>query len=199
MEYVQSMLLFQKDTLGALKHLHDKFQSIASFPWPMNTVLIFEPNYIRRVLKENSQNYTKGTQTDQLRPVMGNGIATNNDFKDWSQNRRVVGREFSRSAIKTYIPKMEQESQKLIEKLKQKSEKVKVDICWEMKNLSFGIVGQTLFGNSLSKEDGRVIHDAVDFTSIITYDYARAFTSSGSDSSLSRSSGLGEVNGWCSA
>lgn len=167
--YFQYTKFFQKDILGAFTQVHHDFGDIGSFPWPMNSVIIYSPEMIKRVLVDQNKKYIKGEQIEELRAVVGNGLATNNDHASWVRNRSIVSKEFNSKAIQLTMSEMHQ---LILEKIKvwQAQENLTVDICEEMKHLTFVIACQIFLGKRFSKEEAQKVNEAVHFTSIVTYE-----------------------------
>lgn len=168
-EYVRH---FQKNILGAFTQVYKEYGAIASFPWPMNSVIIYSPSYAKKVLVESSKNYIKGEQIEELRAVVGNGLATNNDYSSWLKSRSLISKVFTKKSVENFCPIFNEKSIKQIDEwnllLKAKNE-IELDICEQMKLLTFDIACTTLLGAQLSREEAFEINEAVHYTSIVTY------------------------------
>src|SRR5688572_13197992 len=77
LQYYQFARLFQKDVIGGFTKVYEDYGDIASFPWPMNSVIIYSPAFVQKVLIEDGKKYVKGEQIEELRAVVGDGLATN--------------------------------------------------------------------------------------------------------------------------
>ena len=155
---------FQKNILEAFTRVHLEYTDIASFSWPMNSIIIYSPSMFKNVLVENSKSYIKGEQIEELRAIIGNGLATNNDYQSWVKSRALLATEFNNKAISQFINQFETITQKHISTFSGK-----IDMCESMKLLTFSIATQTLLGVTLNTADALMVNIAVHFTSVVTY------------------------------
>lgn len=153
---------FQRDAIGAFTSVNETYGDIASFPWPMNSVIIYSPEYVQKVLIEDGKKYIKGEQIEELRAVVGDGLATNNDYKSWLKSRSIISREFGPRAVKEFEAAFEEIT---ADHLKTWKTNETFDICEDMKFLTFDIACKTLLKSELSREDSKVVNDAVYYTS----------------------------------
>ena len=166
-DYLKYVQFFQNDILGAFTKVNKDFGDIASFPWPMNSIIIYSPEFARRVLVENHRAYIKGEQIEELRAVVGNGLATNNDYASWLKSRTIISKEFGNKAILGFNRIFEKLCLDHISLWKDHNE---FDVCEEMKYLTFKIACETLLGVNLPKSDAEAVNEAVHYTSLITYE-----------------------------
>ena len=167
--FYQYTKFFQKDILGAFTQVHHDFGDIGSFPWPMNSVIIYSPEMIKRVLVDHNKKYIKGEQIEELRAIVGNGLATNNDHSSWVRNRSIVSKEFSSRAIQLTMREIHL---LILEKVNFWKDNCaeSVEICEEMKHLTFVIACQIFLGKRFSEIEAKKVNEAVHFTSIVTYE-----------------------------
>lgn len=167
--FYQYTKFFQKDILGAFTQVHHDYGDIGSFPWPMNSVIIYSPEMIKRVLVDQNKKYIKGEQIEELRAIVGNGLATNNDHSSWVRNRSIVSKEFNSRAIQLT---MQEIHSIIVEKIKSwmSCSEEAVEICEEMKHLTFVIACQIFLGKRFSEAEAKKVNEAVHFTSIVTYE-----------------------------
>ena len=158
---------FQKNILGAFRRVNKEYGAIGSFPWPMNSVIIYSPELTKSVLVENSKSYIKGEQIEELRAIVGNGLATNNDYESWLKSRALLAREFNNKSVQGFIESFEKISSEQFTNWK--GNHFTLDVCEEMKLLTFNIACQTLLGVTLEHKDAQTVNEAVHFTSIVTY------------------------------
>jgi len=165
--YFNYVRFFQRDILGAFTKVNRDYGAIASFPWPMNSVIIYSPELIKSVLVENNRSYIKGEQIEELRAIVGNGLATNNNHESWLKSRALLAREFNNKSVMKMTAVFDELS-------KQKANELKVgetiDLCEVMKLLTFEIACQTILGKKLSTDEANKVNEAVHFTSIVTYE-----------------------------
>ena len=165
--YLNFVSHFQKNILGAFKRVNTEYGPIGSFPWPMNSIIIYSPEFTKSVLVENSKSYIKGEQIEELRAVVGNGLATNNDHESWLKSRALLAREFNNKSVAVFIESFRDISASHFEAWTKDS--FTLDLCEEMKHLTFKIACQTLLGSKLTDQDAKDVNAAVHFTSMVTY------------------------------
>lgn len=166
LSYLRFVSHFQRDILGAFTRTNEEFGEIASFPWPMNSVIIYSPELIKKVLVDDNRSYIKGEQIEELRAVVGDGLATNNDYASWLQSRKLLAREFSKRSLAKFYEIFTEET-KLHFDL---GEETSVDICEEFKALTFKVACRTILGKKLSEKEGELVSSAVDYTSVVVYE-----------------------------
>lgn len=164
--YINFVRAFQRDILGSFTRANLEFGEIASFPWPMNSVIIYSPELIKKVLVDDNRKYIKGEQIEELRAVVGDGLATNNDHESWLQSRKLMAREFSKKSMLKFYKTFAAE----VNSHFAQSAHNEIDICEEFKALTFKIACLTILGKRLSVEEGEIVSAAVDYTSIVVYE-----------------------------
>ncbi len=167
LKFIAHMLHYQRDSLTALERSQREYGNFVSYPWPVSTVIIYDPKIIRTILFDKQQIYVKGVQTDQMRPVMGNGLATNSDRAGWIRNRAIVMKEMSAAALRSFAGVIEGLTEKELSGWKPGS----VDLTYRMRKLTFEIVGRTLLGAQLSQKDSDEVDEAVLFTSALAHEH----------------------------
>ena len=167
--YYQYVKNFQKDILKAFTNAYQEYGPIVSFPWPMNSILIYDPEIIKIVLINQEKIFNKGEQIEELRAVVGNGLATNLNQETWLRSRKLLSREFGQKAIVGYSQQFSDLTLEMIKGWNQQ-DKQTIDICQEMKYLTFHIACQTIIGGRLSHEQAMLIERAVSYTAQVTYE-----------------------------
>lgn len=168
LKYLRYVKHFQNNILGAFTQVNREYKDIASFPWPMNSIIIYSPEFAKSVLVDNNKNYIKGEQIEELRAIVGNGLATNNNHESWLKSRALLAREFNNKSVGTFIEQFDSMSKAKFNLWQNRS--TPIDICEEMKFLTFEIACATLLGVNLSTEDAIKVNKAVHFTSVVTYE-----------------------------
>jgi cytochrome P450 len=168
--FVKLMFHFKRDSLGALEATEEQFGDIASYGWPINTVIIYCPKLIKQVLGDKNKIYVKGSQTDEMKIVMGNGLVTNNDRKSWLRSRVIVSKELGPAPITLFSKIIKELSVQMVQKWKA-NKSTDLDFSLEMRNITFSIAGKTLLGSDLTNEDARIVDEAVLFTSKMAHDH----------------------------
>ncbi len=164
-EYFKYVKMFQKNILDAFTRTHEKYGKIASFPWPMNSIIIYDPKMIKEVLIEKNRSFIKGEQIEEIRAVVGNGLATNNDFNLWIRNRSIISKEFGNNAIRKYEQTIRGLTLQELDGLERD-----VNICDFTKLLTFNIACEIFLGANLGVEKSKIVNEAVHYTSIVTYE-----------------------------
>lgn len=115
--------------------------------------LIYHPDHVKRVLQENHFNYNKDLFTYNVtRPVLGNGLFTNNG-ESWLHQRRLMQPAFHRKRLATYATMMTEAADAMLAdwQTREKADGA-IDIAEEMMSLTLRIVGQALFSIDLTHE-----------------------------------------------
>lgn len=165
-EYFNYVKSFQENILKAFTSVHQDYGAIASFPWPMNSIIIYDPDLIKTVLVDDAKKYIKGEQIEELKAVVGNGLATNNDHKSWVRNRGLVSREFAGSAVNNAASNICEITDRHISDLKEGD----IDFCHAMKFLTFDIACKIFLGIDASGDIAKKVNDAVEYNSIVIYE-----------------------------
>ena len=166
LKYFHYVRSFQKNILESFTQVNREYGDIASFPWPMNSVIIYDPALIKVVLSDKNRDYIKGEQIEELRAVVGDGLATNNHYDSWLKSRKLLAKEFNNKSVATYFDDFVSLTIKQSESWKNETI---IDLCQEMKALTFHIACQTILGGSLPEDKATLVDEAVSFTSIVTY------------------------------
>ncbi len=160
------MLHFRRDSLGALEDCHRRYGPLVAFGWPIDTVIVFRPEDIRRVLVDNHDNYVKGAQTRELRVVMGEGLVTNDDRVSWARRRALVNHALGITAVRAAVPVVEALADAAVARLGAMGE---VEITREMRRLTFGIAARVFLGTSLTDDEAEQIDAAVLYASHVVH------------------------------
>ncbi len=166
--FIRLMRLFQRDSLRALEESYRLYGPIVKYPWPINTVLVFDPKIAKQVFIDKNQIYDKGTQTDTLRPVLGNGLPTNSDRESWLNNRVIISRELGQKLIKNFSGTMMQICD---ESLDTWQDGMSINPAETIRILTFKIAGRVLMASDLSAEDSKKVDEAVIYTSHLAHEH----------------------------
>ncbi|CBW25737.1 putative cytochrome P450 family protein [Halobacteriovorax marinus SJ] len=165
-DYLQWLQFFKADTLDAFIQLQKTYPRIASFPWPMNSVIIYDPELINDLLVKNYRDFQKGDQVLEVSAVIGRGIAVNNNFKSWSRKRAIIAKDFSRPNIVTFENVIRRITQ---QKFSSFSSIEEVEIFDFFKDITFEISCETLLGKRLSSEESSRFKEALEVCSEISF------------------------------
>lgn len=169
LDYFKYVKMFQADILDAFTSVNRDYGAIGSFPWPMNSVIIYCPKLIKEVLNEKNRDFIKGEQIEELKAVVGNGLATNNDHESWLHSRKLMAKEFNNKSVAQYLETFEELTKEQLRSWGAERDQKEIDVCREMKFLTFKIASKTILGGELSQETAEAVDKAVTFTSIVTY------------------------------
>lgn len=117
-------------------------------------VVIAHPDGVERVLRSNRDNYFKGPIYDNLRLLLGDGLATR-EGPGWKTRRRQLQPAFHPRRVRAQVPGMIAEAERALAELRALVPTGGVvDVSAAMTRLTFGIVGRSLFGLDLVTEAG---------------------------------------------
>jgi cytochrome P450 len=138
--------------------------------WP--TYLLFHPDHVRHVLQEKHTNYGKDLYTyNMLRPVVGNGLITN-DGSSWLRQRRLVQPAFHRQRLGSLAGVVTEQTLAMLERWRS-VDVSPLDVSAEMGNLALQIAALALFGVDLSAEAGQIGDVVKDVNELLT-DYVHS-------------------------
>ena len=163
-DFVRGMLHFRRDSLGALEDCYRRFGPVVAFGWPINTVILYAPRDIRRVLVDNHANYKKGAQTKELQVVMGQGLVTNDDRLSWSRRRPLVNQALGARAVRLAMPVVDALAEDAALRLNGE-----VEVSQAMRRLTFNIAARVFLGAELTSEEAEKIDAAVLYASHVVH------------------------------
>jgi cytochrome P450 len=119
----------------------------------VSAYFVNHPEGARRVLQENSANYSKQTlQYNALATITGRGLLTN-EGPSWLRNRRLIQPSFSRQHLENIYPLVTGSIQPVLEHWQAATESGQpVDLDRDMLCLTLDIVARALFSFDLSNE-----------------------------------------------
>ncbi len=146
-------LKFKADPLAFFEEIKTYNPGIQKFRFgylPM--VNLSHPELIKHVLQTNNKNYYKGREYMHLRPVLGNGLLTN-EGESWLSQRRLAQPAFHKQKIQGFIEVMESSTEAMIDVIRTQPE---VDLHDWMMKLTMDIVSRTMFGIQVKEDEERV-------------------------------------------
>ncbi len=147
--------LLAKDPIGFFQFMYEKYGKTVRFgirQIPFH--IITQPEDIRRVLQENSQNYHKGVFYKELGRILGQGLL-NSEGDFWKKQRKLIQPSFHKQRISEFVEIMADETNKMLANWKSPDPK-RLDISKEMMRLTFAIVGRTLFKTEVESYASRI-------------------------------------------
>lgn len=132
-------------------------------------IVLSSPEYIRHVLHEYKENYSKETlSNEESRHITGDSLLTSHGDA-WHQQRRRMQGSFRKGAVATYLRDMKTETGNMIQRWATEPRQT-IAVTQEMSALTYSIVGKALLGTDM-KNSGVEIHDALDVA--LSYVYFR--------------------------
>jgi len=113
-------------------------------------IVVAHPEGVERVLRSARDNYYKGPIYDNLRVLLGNGLATR-EGPGWLARRRQLQPAFHPKRVRAQVPAMIAVAKRTLADLRASTPKGGiVDVSAAMTRLTFEIVGESLFGLNLA-------------------------------------------------
>ena len=116
---------------------------------PMRLIVINHPDHVKRVLQEKSAIYGRPAFVSMLRRIVGNGLLFS-EGELWLKQRRTMQPMFHRERIAGFARVMGEAVARRVSAWRALAPGAKLDISREMSELTFDIVGRTLFSTDLS-------------------------------------------------
>lgn len=137
--------------------------------------LVNHPDLIRPVLTQDYHRFSKNTiHYRMLRQVMGNGLVTN-DGPDWVRQRRLIQPAFASRRLSRFDQTINALTSSLLARWDGRKS---TDVVWidrEMSELTFDIVGETLFGRDI-REHAREMAEILDVVNLSSNDLRSLLT-----------------------
>jgi cytochrome P450 len=147
----------------------ERFGDIVRFrAGPFDFITIHDPEDIRHVLVGNHRNYVKSRNYQGMKMVLGEGLVTS-DGDHWRRQRKLAQPGFHRERLAGFVDTMVECTRDRIEAWGSRDGDTPVDVHHEMMELTFRIVGRTLFSMELGEHA-----DAVGPAIKIALDHANA-------------------------
>lgn len=137
---------------------------------PYTYLLLNEPGDVERVLVKNAQAYGKSPSYRALRLVMGQGLVTS-EGELWRRQRKLMQPAFHHRCLVGFVGGMEGCVSDLAARWDQLPEGTTFDVHREMMELTFRIVGRTLFSTEVGAE-AEGMGEALGFLLEYASDYA---------------------------
>ena len=131
--------------------------------------IVNHPDLIRPVLTQDYRHFSKNTtHYRMLRQVMGNGLVTN-DGPDWVRQRRLIQPAFASRRLARFDRTINALTSSLLARWERQDPAEAVWIDREMSELTFDIVGETLFGRDI-KEHAREMAEILEVVNLASTD-----------------------------
>lgn len=116
-----------------------------------DSLVIHDPDDIRRVLLSNRRNYIKGVGLERIRVLLGNGlIVSEGDF--WARQRRMIQPAFHSRVIRQFSGLIRRHNLELLERWAGQAARAEpVNVTREMSEVTLQIVLRALFSSDLDR------------------------------------------------
>jgi cytochrome P450 len=157
----------RRDSLGFLTAMARTYGDMVALPFgPFCVYLLCHPEHIAYVLQGNPRNYGKSRFTEQVRPLLGQGLATS-DGTLWRTQRRLVQPAFHRERLAAFLDTITTATHAMLTRWGTHAPAgTVIDILAEMTRLTGEVIVRALFGTALP-EVGRTMF--ADFTTVTSY------------------------------
>ncbi|HXH22943.1 MAG TPA: cytochrome P450 [Dehalococcoidia bacterium] len=147
----------QRDPLGTFLRDRERYGDVVRYRGGIwYAYLVSHPDDIKHVLQDNNQNYRKGFSYEVLKPVLGQGLLTN-EGESWLRQRRLAQPAFHRARIARISGLMSESIEAMLARWDSRLDpEAPVDVLPEMIRLTLEIVSRTLLGVRLGPEADQV-------------------------------------------
>jgi len=145
----------KNDILTKLLDDHAKYGSIMKYRiGHYRYIVLSNPDYIRHVLLEQKENYSKQTlSNEQSKYITGESLLTAHGDAWHKQRRRMQG-AFRKKSVANYFTQMNIETDEFLQRCD--SLDGIINITREMTNLTYSIVGKALFGTNIQGSQEKI-------------------------------------------
>lgn len=171
-----NLLDLTRNPLDALSQGARIYGDIVRFRFgPLSAYLLNHPDYVQRVLQDNSRNYRKGIAYAQMKPLAGEGLLVS-EGEYWLHQRRLIQPAFHRERITELISPVQDAIHTMLARWETHAVSGEpLDMAVEMAQLTRAIICRVLFGidatnpaDELARALDVAAHLADDFTIRLT-------------------------------
>jgi cytochrome P450 len=162
-ELLRSIWELRSDPLGpAVRAIEDGAEDIVQARVPgMRLVRLYRVPHVEHVLVKNQDNYPKGSETDLLRRVLGQGLVTSRG-ELWRRQRRLIQPMFAKRHLEPFAAQMTAAGEEMLGEWDSTlSDGDRVDVAGAMMKLALDVAGRALFGADLTGRTSDVIGAAM--------------------------------------
>ena len=158
-----SLLAMRRDSLKLMLDAARDYGDLVRLRLVQDVTFLNHPDYVKHVLQDNHGNYTKGFVYGRMKPLVGEGLLTSEgDF--WLRQRRLAQPAFHKPRIAGFAELMSRRTVEMVHRWRHAGNDP-LDLHSEMMKLTFGIVGEALFGIDLTgtaDDVGRALNAAIE-------------------------------------
>jgi cytochrome P450 len=158
----------RRDSLGFLSTMVRTYGDIVALPFgSVRVYLLCHPEHVTYVLQGHAHNYGKSRFSAQVRPLLGQGLATS-DGALWRTQRRLVQPAFHRERLAGLAATITAATQAMLARwVAHAATGMPLDMLAEMTRLTGEVIVRALFGTALPEAVGRTMF--ADFTTVTGY------------------------------
>jgi len=125
------------------------------------TIVSSNPDFIQHVLKGNRDNYEKSDiQVERMVEFQGKGLV-NSHGDEWARRRRLLARGFLPARLADQLPMQQQVLEDLMSGFDRATRQGPVNVHQQMVRFTLRLVGNALFGRSMSGDELDLIADTI--------------------------------------
>jgi cytochrome P450 len=144
-----------REPYGFFMRAWQRYGDVVLFTFgPYRYFLVNDPEGIKHVLVDRAKNYPKSITYRAFEPLLGKGLLTS-EGDLWRRQRRLVQPAFHRECLESFAQTMAIETERRLERWRGLSDPA-IDIHREMGELTFRIVGRTLFDTDVDGDGSEV-------------------------------------------
>jgi cytochrome P450 len=163
----------RRDSLGFLSAMMRTYGDIVALPFgPVRVYLLCHPEHVAYVLQGNAYNYSKSRFSAQVRPLLGQGLATS-DGTLWRTQRRLVQPAFHRERLAALAATITTATQAMLARwaparwAPHATAGTALDMLAAMTRLTGEVIVRALFGTTLPEAVGHTMF--ADFMTVTGY------------------------------
>ncbi len=146
-----NLLEANRDLLGMLAHAA-QLGDVVRVNLGQPLLFLNRPDLVKHVLEDNASNYEKGALYARLKPLLGQGLLTNEgDF--WKRQRRLVEPAFHRQHLASLVERMAHHTSTMLDRWDGYAERGEaLDAHRELAALALAIIADALFSGELGAD-----------------------------------------------
>ncbi len=158
--FLRAAAQFYRDPLGAFDDLFRRYGDVVCLKGgPYCVTVLAQPEHVKYVLQDHSQNYHVLSRLDPPSPVTGRGL-TNANGEAWLRQRRLMQPAFHRQAVVGFAETMVQLTNAMLQNWRGPAQRnAPVDIWADLLHLNHLFLGRALFDIDLSGERAGALAD----------------------------------------
>lgn len=150
---VLGRLLNRKKELGYVTQLVRQYGDFVRLPFPgIRVYLLNHPDYVKHVLQDNHQNYTRNPTFERFKLVLGENLLTS-EGEFWRRRRRLEQPAFHYKKVAEYSRIFTECTGSMLDRWEEMCDRHKpVEVHGEMMRLTMDVVSRALFGTPVGPD-----------------------------------------------